>query len=401
MASTDKADVNPAILSWALKEAQHNRMNLDDLRKRFSFLEAWEKEHTRPTYNQLRQFTDAIGIPFGYFFLSEPPDLADNPITDFRTLKNKEISRISLNLRETIHTMQHRQEWLHDYLEFCGAQQPAFIGSIKLNDNPQEVALIIRKALALEEGWASKYSQQDNAFKELRSKVEELGITTVINGVVGNNTRRKLRPEEFRGFSLADNLAPLIFINGRDFDTAKMFTLAHELVHIWLETGGTCREIAESALPKQPGKHEMIIEQFCNKVAAEVLVPKNEIRKAWNQTIQVKHNTEKLAKRFKVSQDVIAYRAYACKLIGKEQLNKFEHARKKMLDGLSRSNSKKTASGGDFYNSQNYRIGRKFATRVVYAAKEGLVSFSDAYDLVGLNGSSFKEYAEEHLKIKL
>ena len=398
MAAIQRADVNPAVLEWALAEAQHNGMTLDSLRQSFAFLPAWEQGRRNPTYKQLRSFSKSLGIPYGYFVLPSPPDLDDNPIPDFRTLSNQELQKVSWNLRDTINTMKRRQGWLHDYLAHHGAEELGFQGSVAAADDPRETARIIGSALGLEAGWAAGCRDQHEALKEFKDKIEAAGVTVMITGMVGSNTNRTLDVEEFRGFTLADSLAPLIFVNGSDSKTAQLFTLAHELVHVWLGQGGTCLDTAEGTAPSDSRHSEALIERFCNKVAAELLVPRSEMEPAWNRTHTMAANTKSLAKRFKVSQDVIGYRAYDFGLISRGELDGFVQARKQEFGDASRV---RTQPGGNYYHNLNYSIGQKFATRVAYAAKAGLISFTDAYDLVGLRGATFKKYANEQLGIKL
>ena len=112
------------------------------------------------------------------------------------------------------------------------------------------------------------------AVSELRREIEQLGVMAVINGVVGNNTSRRLSVEEFRGFALTDPYAPLIFVNGADAKSAQMFTLAHELAHVWLGSAGV-----SGFDGLYPGGTEM--EDWCNRTAAEFLSPAQEVRARW------------------------------------------------------------------------------------------------------------------------
>lgn len=132
----------------------------------------------------------------------------------------------------------------------------------------------MRRALGLDGGWAADVRTWQDAVSELRRKIERLGVMAVINGVVGNNTHRQLSVEEFRGFALTDPYAPLIFVNGADAKSAQMFTLAHELAHVWLGTEGL------SGFPALlPGGSD--VEDWCNSAAADLLVPAAELMARW------------------------------------------------------------------------------------------------------------------------
>ena len=123
----------------------------------------------------------------------------------------------------------------------------------------------------------------------------------VVNGIVGNNTHRKLDPEKFRGFVLVDDYAPLVFVNGADSKAAQMFTLAHELAHLWFGSSAAfdLREL-------QPADDET--ERACNRIAAELLAPEHELRDAWTAALQSPNRYQVLARQFKVSELVAARR---------------------------------------------------------------------------------------------
>lgn len=121
---------------------------------------------------------------------------------------------------------------------------------------------------------------------------------------------------EFRGFALVDEYAPLIFINGADFTSAQMFTLIHELVHIWIGEGGVSNFEAMQPLPIE-------IERYCNAVAAEVLVPRAELTKYWPLVRGVANPFAAIARRFKVSTIVAARRALDLDLITRDRFFEF------------------------------------------------------------------------------
>lgn len=215
----------------------------------------------------------------------------------------------------------------------------------------------------------------------MRRATEDIGIMAVVNGVVGNNTHRRLDVDEFRGFALSDEYAPLVFVNGADAKSAQMFTLAHELAHIWL--GETA--LTDTGLTARPA-HE--IEAWCDRAAAEFLVPAEELRAFWRNIRHEESQFESIARRFKVSPVVAGRRAMDLRLVSRETFFSFYEAYIAKERRL-RSDS----GGGDFYNSQNTRVGQGFALQVIRAAKEGRVSFREAYDLTGLRGGAFQEYA--------
>ncbi len=209
-----------------------------------------------------------------------------------------------------------------------------------------------------------------------------------VNGVVGNSTRRKLDPEEFQGFVLIDRIAPLIFVNGADYKVAQMFTIAHELAHVWVGQSALFELMATT-----PSNHE--VEKYCNTVAAEFLVPADKLKAAWEQTSGGDAAFTSLAKRFKVSPIVVARRSKDRKLISSDEFIDFYNRYMQR----ERRQQEERRSGGDFWRTQNVRLGRRFGAAVLAAAEEGRISYTDAYDLTHLYGETFDKYAR-HLRQK-
>ncbi len=372
-----RVEVKPELLRWARERAGRK---VEDFGASFNKLTAWERGEAQPTFKQLEDFARLTHVPFGYFFLPEPPE-ERIPIPDLRTLRSEKISRPSPNLLDTIHTMQRRQAWLREELIECEAEPLGFVGSASITDDPKGVGSEIRRILGLEVGWTAPVRAWQEAVNELRRSMEDLGVMAVINGVVGNNTHRKLDVEEFRGFALSDEYAPLVFVNGADAKSAQMFTLAHELTHIWL--GETA--LTDASLASQPSQG---IEAWCDRAAAEFLVPEEELRDCWRNVRHDKAPFESIARKFKVSPIVAGRRAMDMRLVSREAFFNFYN------EYIARERKPRSDSGGgNFYHNQNTRVGQRFALRVIRAAKEGRVSFKEAYDLTGLRGGAFQEYA--------
>ena len=369
--------VNPNLLRWARDRAGKT---LTELAVSFKKLPEWEAGERRPTLKQLEAFARAVHVPVGYLFLAEPPD-ERLPIADFRTVADTATTRASPGLIDTIYTMQRRQAWLREHLVENEAEPLTFAASARLADDPVVVGREMRRTLGLDKGWSAGVRSWQDAVNELRRVIERLGVMAVINGVVGNNTHRRLSVAEFRGFALTDRYAPLIFVNGADAKTAQMFTLAHELAHVWLGEGGLSG--FENLLPGGTD-----VEDWCNQAAAEFLVPSHELREIWIQVRREQHPFEAVGRSFKVSPVVAARRAMDLELIQRSAFFEFYG---RYIDREHRGGA--TSSRGNFYNTQNARVGKLFAAHVMGAAIGGEIGFREAYELTGLRGGTFQDYA--------
>lgn len=371
--------VQPDILRWACERAGYNAR---ELIQRFPQLPAWERGVKRPTLKQLEDFAKATRTPFGFLFLPERPE-ERLPIPDFRTVKQRP-PRPSPELLDTIYAMQRRRDWLREERIEGEAEPLGFVGSVRLGEEPAAVGQEMRRMVGVDDGWASEVTTWEEAVSELRRRVEQLGVMAVINGVVGNNTHRKLDVEEFRGFALTDRYAPLLFVNGADAKSAQMFTLAHELAHVWLGSEGEGLSGFEGLFPG-----DARIEKFCDEAAAEFLVPARELREHWRGMKGAAEPFQQMARHFKVSPIVAGRRALDLRLVDRRTFFEFYES----YTNRERERAKR-AGGGDFYNNQNTRLGERFATAVIRAATEGRLSFREAYDLTGLRGGAFQKYAQ-------
>jgi Zn-dependent peptidase ImmA (M78 family) len=281
--------------------------------------------------------------------------------------------------------MQQRQDWLRDYLTEKEFKSLPFVGKYRHRTGIAEIVSNIRMTLGLKENWASQFETWEDALNNLTQKIEEVGIIIVFNGIVENNTHRPIEVEECRGFVLVDELAPFMFVNNADGKAAQMFTIVHELAHIWTghSAGFDFRKLQPADDP---------IELLCDKVAAEFLVPQNSFNSVWKEKPTIKY----AARYFKVSEIVIARRALDTGKISKKEFFEF-------YDGyINREFKKKEnqSGGGDFYATTRKRLSMTFAAHVNDAIKEGKLLYREAYKLTSLKGDTYQNFFDQHFNLK-
>lgn len=368
-------EVNSKLIRWAVDRTGHAL----DMRQEMPKLASWEAlEKAKLSFAELEKLATKTKIPLGYFFLAEPPK-EDMPIPDFRTVDDGKPHRISLDLSDTVYAMQRRQAWYASYQSERGLAPLKYVGSANQKTPVEHVSRAIKDALGLVAGWAAKIRSYEDAVSQLRERIEAVGILISIDGVVANNNSRVLSVDEFRGFVLADSYAPLIFINGRDWKSAQIFTMFHELAHVWIEQSGLS-DLKDASVASG-------VEKYCNAVAAEALVPSEEIKSIW-YSYRDDLLFERLARNFKVNQKVVARRLFDLKLIDADRLAAF------YLAYQGGDPAKKRDPGGDFYNNQIFKIGKRFMKVVARAANDGMLNYAEAYRLTGLTNKTFDKYLE-------
>jgi Zn-dependent peptidase ImmA (M78 family) len=378
--------VKPELLRWAI---DRSGLSMEELLSKFPNLDEWTTGDRLPTFRQLEQFARTTMTPFGALFLNTPPR-EELPIPDFRTKNDHPLKRYSPNLLDTIQTMQQRQAWLREWLIEEGATPLDFVGTANLTINFKSLAQRIRHRLELDPDWAESLASWEDALQTLRKAIERIGVAVFSNGVVGLNNHRPLDPDEFRGFVLCDPLAPVVFINDSDTRSARIFTLAHELVHVWLGQDGVF-----NLDRMMPAREEM--ERYCNRVAAEFLIPAYKLTEKWEEARGRENRFHAIAGWFKVSPVVAARRALDLKLITKPEFFRFyEQDREDWL--RQKAEDRRKSSGGNFYATQNVRLGRRFSAAIVRAAREGRILYQDAFRLTGMKGETFHTYADLVLK---
>ena len=370
-----RVEVEGTMLRWARERAGRTR---ESLTPKFAHVADWETGELQPTLKQLEAFAKAVHVPIGYLFLREPPE-ESVPIPDFRTVANQPLGRASPDLLDMVYLCQQRQEWYRDDARQAGAQPLPFVGSLALGADVVRSAASIRAALGLDLEAQRRMSTWTDALRAFIEKADALGVLVMVSGVVGSNNRRPLDPEEFRGFALADPVAPLVFINGADTKAAQMFTLAHELAHLWLGESALSDARAAEA-PTQA------VERWCNRVAAEMLIPLSVFSAVHDPEADLRVELDRLARRFKVSTLVVLRRMHDAGSLTGDAYWRAYNAEVERLQELP------GGSGGDFYLNLGARVSKRFARAVVSSTLEGRSSFTEAFRLLGFKKmSTFKQ----------
>lgn len=360
------------MLKWACRRAG---VGVDALAARFPKLPDWLKGDAEPTFNQLQDFARATHAPFGYFFLTKPPE-EPVPIPDLRTVGSVRARKPSANMLDTIYLCQQRQDWYRQHAQLTGDEPLAFVRSVRIGADVVRTAESIRAALGLDGPLSAAAKDMSDAFRLLLDRADELGVIVMVNGIVGNNTRRPLDPEEFRGFALVDPLAPLIFVNGADTKAAQIFTLVHELAHIWSGESGV------SDVTTATVSHEGV-ERWCNAVAAEVLAPLADFKASLRPHAELWAETNRLAASFRVSTLVILRRMRDAGRLTREQHAAAYGKESARLGALMHARKESAEGGGNFYYTANYRLSTRFASAVIASTWEGRSTFTEAFRLLG------------------
>lgn len=370
-----KVVVEPKMLQWARERAGFTVQTLaGKIGAPPDKVANWEVEGEL-TLRQAENVAKTTHVPFGYLYLDEPPT-EEMPINDFRTVGSKGLSQISIELRETIDIAMARQDWYRDYAIRNGYPRLDFVGSLTGSEDIVTTATHIRQKFGLDTSTRSGVTKLEEALSLQRGCLEKQGILVMRTPYAGEGITRPLDVAEFRGFALSDDYAPLIFINGGDFKAAQMFTLMHELVHIWLGQSG----ISNLSRTHAQGVN---IETFCNAVAAEILIPEEEVR----TTNYGRDDIDQLANYFKVSRLVVFRRLSDLGMISSSefarQYNKV--VEEELEEKVQRARKQKGKQGPSYYTTKISRIGKPFIGAVVESTLEGRNLPTEAFYLLGIS----------------
>jgi Zn-dependent peptidase ImmA (M78 family) len=330
----------------------------------------------------LEAFARATSTAVGFLLLPEPPELP-LPIPDFRAAPGRRFAPVSPDLLDTIYLCEERQEWYRNYSLVMEAESLDFVASANVDEDVVDVADRMRTALSFDLDTRRGFSSWSEAFGELSQRAEQVGVLVMVSGIVGSNTHRVLDPNEFRGFALVDDRAPVVFVNGADTKAAQIFTLAHELAHVW--TG----QPAVSNPQLDVRRDDQAVERFCNAVAAELLVPIDDFRSAFDPQAPLGPELNRLARVYRVSTLVVLRRVFDADHL---TWASYQAAYAAELAQTQRATG---ASGGNFYNTQPVRTSKRFAHAVIADTLEGRTLYRDAFRLLGVRKySTFRGLGE-------
>lgn len=373
--------VHAPVIDWIVQNIHEDQVTPDALDQ----LSAWKAGEKQPTLKQLEAMSRKTRIPFGYFLLQTPPD-EDIALAEYRTIGSKRRQKPSRELIDILDQMTAIQDWMRNELRREQSDALPFVGCCSLHDSATEIAQRIRDALALKTNWYREGKNAEDNFNHLRNTLAQHGLLIFTGGKVGANTHRPLDVKEFRAFTLVDAYAPLIFINTTDTANGRLFSLLHETVHVWLGKNSLFNNSEWS------DEHVSLLEQKCNAVAAELLVPAADFSEIWESSIPVEDMIERAARHFRCSESVILRRAYEMKRIPRDvyarmlalQKERWEHAKAQ----------KKKSSGGDFYNTLLSNLDHRFLAALERSVTQGNTQDTDAYRLTATNRKTYREALE-------
>ena len=365
--------IEPKLYDWVIKRAKKSIAEIK-VKKDFKNIEDWIAGNSCPTFIQLENLAKFLYVPFGYLFFKEPPE-EPSPLTDFRTPNDDRLEKYSVGLLETIYQCKRFQSWYSDYARENHLPLVPHLKSVTINDDPIKVAQSICHQLNISYEDRKKSKQDD--LKYIVSKVEEAGNLVMMNSIVKNNTKRPLDHNEFKGFSLHDDFAPLIFINSSDPKESQVFTIAHEIAHLWL---------GESGLSDTAHFSKVKVERWCNQVATEIIFPKNLINN-FNKSSSL-DEINKFSKKLNLSPLVVLRRLNDSKFISNDEFENYYDGTFTNFIEKKKKMKEKKKGGPLIYDLIPLRLGRSFTKAVIIHTLEGKTLYHNAFDMLGVNSTT-------------
>ena len=370
-----EAYVTASVVAWARERADLSVEQVADrLGVKPDQVAAWEVGHARPTLRQAEEMARTLHVPFGYLYLSSPPK-EEVALPDLRTIANRPLTDPSPELVDVTQDALRKQDWYREYRVAEGAEPLGFVGRYSVDGGADQIAASMRRTLAVNDNLRHTAHSWEEFLTLFARNAEGAGVLVLRSGVVGNNTHRPLDVEEFRGFALSDSVAPIVFINAQDGKAAQIFTLAHELAHIWIGQSGVSNPDYRMRARQQTSP----IDRFCDQVAAEVLVPIQDFMDRWSGQEDIDSNLWRLARQYRVSELVILRRAFETGIVDEREYEQHYNPRAIRKGG---------GEGGSYYRNVLVRNSKTFTLSLLAAATGDRVSYRDAATLLNVNMAS-------------
>lgn len=399
MTNETTVPVNNNILKWARLEVGFSleeaaaRAKIRELKPRGQFLglkpwerlKQWEEGTESPSPNQLKEIAKAYRRPILTFFLQEAPR-NESFLRDFRTIGEQPVNyHKSPEFAALVRRIEALQKNTKMLLEDGEHERVAFIGSINTTEEINSTVNKIRQALDFPFDQQQKISDKNALLGVLRERAESVGIFIIFEGNLGS-WHTDIPPDVFRGLVISDDTAPFIVINPNDSKAAQLFTLVHELVHLWLGDNGVSN--FDSLHVSHGSTHQR--EKYCNEAAAEFLVPKKWLKFYWRNLTQdgLKKNIKSLSAKFKASEICVARRLFDLNFINKETYWEQYALYTARLKELRRKQREKE-TGPNPTIIKRYRLGTKLVHTIGDAAQEGRISELEASQLLNLKIENF------------
>ena len=388
MSQRVKALITPAVLKWARESAG---LTVEEaaarLKRSADELAQWETGESQPTIPQARKAANVYKRPLAALYLPEPPK-DFQILQDFRCLPSGRSSTYSPELAMLVRNAQDHQAWARDYLEEIEADALDFVGSVGLHDNPASVARGIRKTLGVTLDDVFNCRTRDQALSYWIKHVEDTGVFVFRN--------RRVDCDEARGFAISDNLAPFIFVNTNDSKSAQIFTLLHELVHIFLDWTGISNLLDFPV--SQRNSSEARTEVFCNRVASEIVLERSAFNTAWQNATgaSLENRIYQISNRFNISREVVARRLLEQRVIDRRKyLELHDQYVSDWKDEKAREKrrNKESDGGPSPHMLKTVTNGYAFTSLVISAYRSGAVSGRETSAILGVKLNHLEKVA--------
>ena len=375
--------LNPQILTWARDTAglsvdeAAQALGFKDARDRTAAtrLEAMEAGQEEPTRSVLLKMARVYHRSLLVFYLSEPPRKGDRG-QDFRRAPGVKPSEFDPTLDALVRNVRGRQGIVKDLLEQIEPRKVDYVASVTMDIPATELAHRITARLGFSLAEFRRQATAQAAFGYLREKVEASGTFVLLLGNLGSY-QTNIPTGVFRGYAIADPVAPLIVVNDQDAPVAWAFTTLHELAHIWLgETG-----ISDGSVATQ-------VERYCNSAAGEVLLPEHEMNELRSLSHASAQETIREVARFaakrKISRAMVAYKLLRVNVIKRTRWQELDKHYKDEWITAKGGSKDENVGGPSFYVVRRHRLGHALVGLVKNSLAEGFLTHTKAGQVLGV-----------------